>query len=79
MENQPEKNAVDYVQLKRLDGLCELKCTITLEHRITKKVYLCQVLINELEERVESCKCEDCAIAEGMYFNYFLNFIGIYF
>lgn len=59
-------NAVGYVQLKRGDGMCELKCTITPEHRITKKAYLCRIVINEIEERVEMCKCEDCTASEGI-------------
>lgn len=58
-------NAVGYVQLKRAEGKCLVKAKITPEHRISKKAYNVEAIIDEKEEKVYSCICKDCAASEG--------------
>nr|CAI5829260.1 unnamed protein product [Callosobruchus analis] len=58
-------NAVSYVQLKREGSLCFIKGKITPEHKTKQASYTVVAVINEQEEEVERCICEDCAASAG--------------
>lgn len=58
-------DAVGYVQLRRADGVCEVVCRITPEHKVSSKPYCVVVKIDESLEKILDAKCMDCAAAEG--------------
>lgn len=58
-------NAVGYVQLKRANEQCIVKAKITPEHKVSKKAYNVEAIIDEKEEKVVVCICKDCAASEG--------------
>lgn len=45
--------------------MCNIKARITPEHKIHKKAYNVDAVINEQEEKVVSCECTDCSASEG--------------
>lgn len=57
--------AVGCVQFRRADGVCEVACRITPEHRVSSKPYRVIVKIDETTGKVVDAKCMDCAAAEG--------------
>ncbi|KAJ8711958.1 hypothetical protein PYW08_008912 [Mythimna loreyi] len=58
-------DAVGYVQLKRDQNTCIVKCTICPEHKVRSKPYAVSVVVNEAEESVTSVQCHDCPASEG--------------
>jgi hypothetical protein len=57
-------SAVGYVEVKREGGLCTTKCKMTPEHNIHNKAYKVTAVINEFEETIVSCQCEDCPASQ---------------
>ncbi|XP_026322183.1 uncharacterized protein LOC113231862 [Hyposmocoma kahamanoa] len=58
-------DAIGYVQVKRDDEICTVKCKICPEHKVRLKQYTVTVLVDEQEEKVKSALCEDCPAAAG--------------
>lgn len=59
------ESAVGFVQVKRDNALCTVKCRVTPEHRVRTKPYTVYAIINENEEKIVEAKCEDCAASLG--------------
>ncbi|KAI4455472.1 hypothetical protein MML48_9g00002312 [Holotrichia oblita] len=57
--------AVGYVQLKREQSLCILKCKVCPEHKVHAKQYNVELVINEETEFIERAECLDCAASES--------------
>ncbi|XP_022828364.1 uncharacterized protein LOC111357789 [Spodoptera litura] len=58
-------DAIGYVQLRREQSTCIVKCTVCPEHRVRCKAYAATLVVNEEEEVVTSVKCHDCPASEG--------------
>ncbi|KAI8439048.1 hypothetical protein MSG28_012920 [Choristoneura fumiferana] len=55
-------SAIKFVQIKRDAGLCTVKSRVTPEHAINLESYRATVVIDEDEDVVRSCQCDDCAL-----------------
>ncbi|CAG9763417.1 unnamed protein product [Ceutorhynchus assimilis] len=58
-------SAVGYVELKRENNICLVKCKICPEHRVRAKNYTVIMEVNEAEESILKAQCQDCAASEG--------------
>lgn len=58
-------DAIGYVQIKREQGVCTIKCKICPEHKVRSKAYNVTLILNEKENEVISCQCHDCAASAG--------------
>ncbi|KAB0802565.1 hypothetical protein PPYR_04751 [Photinus pyralis] len=57
--------AVGYVQIQRSQNVCTIKCRLCPEHRVRQKNYSVVVVIDEVEEKILSADCQDCAAGAG--------------
>ncbi|KAL4714235.1 hypothetical protein ACJJTC_009587 [Scirpophaga incertulas] len=57
-------DAIGYVQLKREQNFCTVKCTVFPEHKVRSK-YTATIKVDENEEVVTSVQCHDCPASEG--------------
>ncbi|CAG9124729.1 unnamed protein product [Plutella xylostella] len=58
-------DAIGYVQLKREQNVCTVKCTVCTEHKVRSKPYAATLVVDEQEEVVISVKCHDCPASAG--------------
>ncbi|KAL3282533.1 hypothetical protein HHI36_005713 [Cryptolaemus montrouzieri] len=52
-------DAVGYVQIRRTDNTCTVKCRITPEHLLRTKPYHCSLVCDENEEKFLDVTCDD--------------------
>ncbi|KAL3281221.1 hypothetical protein HHI36_004435 [Cryptolaemus montrouzieri] len=58
-------DAINYVQLKREENICTVKCKICPEHKVHAKLYADTLIVDEYEEKVTSIQCHDRVAAQG--------------
>ena len=58
--------AVGYVQVKRDEDMCILKCKICPEHKVRAKYYNVIMNIDEKHNNITKLFCEDCVAATGI-------------
>ena len=58
-------HAIGYVQVKRSEQLCTVKCQMTPEHKLHSKAYEVNVLVDEKESRILAADCVGCAAGRG--------------
>lgn len=58
-------SAIGYVQLKREDNKCIVKCEMCPEHKVRTRNYEQIMVVDEEKENIESVKCLGCAASEG--------------
>lgn len=57
-------DAVSYVQLKRENKFCTVKCKICPEHKVHAKLYGCTLVVDEEDDIILSVQCEDCVASQ---------------
>ncbi|BET02918.1 Variant SH3 domain [Nesidiocoris tenuis] len=68
MRHEYSSDAVGWVQLRRLDGVCTVVAMVTPEHKVTSTPYTVEVAVKESEEdgtEILHCQCKDCAASKG--------------
>lgn len=58
-------NAVEYVQVKKVNSEYVIKGKICPEHRVSKKSYTVTMIVDTTTETVSSVTCEDCPASQG--------------
>ncbi|KAF9808768.1 hypothetical protein SFRURICE_016285 [Spodoptera frugiperda] len=58
-------DAVSYVQLKRENKFCTVKCKICPEHKVHAKLYGCTLVVDEEDDIILSVQCQDCVASQG--------------
>ncbi|XP_047543251.1 uncharacterized protein LOC125075585 [Vanessa atalanta] len=58
-------DAISYVQLKREENVCTVKCKICPEHKVHAKLYAVTLIVDEDNEKVISVQCHDCVAGQG--------------
>ncbi|KAF9801729.1 hypothetical protein SFRURICE_014883 [Spodoptera frugiperda] len=58
-------DAVSYVQLKRENKFCTVKCKICPEHKVHAKLYGCTLVVDEEDDIILSVQCQDCVASQS--------------
>lgn len=52
--------AIGYVELKREDNICTVKCRLESEHVVEKKLYIVSAVIDESSDTIVKIECQEC-------------------